>query len=145
MIIIDKEISEIIERIRKQRDKMGFSYQDLSEKTGLSKSTLQRYETGAIKNMPIGKLEIIAKALEVSPIYLMGWEKQIKELNDNEKQILELYNNLDSDGKKVALEMLEFQSYKILHNNINSEIQQRTNDILQKTSNSLETKNKSIS
>ena len=41
---------------------------------GISKSTLQRYETGYIKNMPVDKLEEIADALNISPAYLMGWE-----------------------------------------------------------------------
>ena len=50
------------------------SYQTLSEKVGISKSTLQRYETGYIKNMPVDKLEEIADALNISPAYLMGWE-----------------------------------------------------------------------
>lgn len=65
----------IIHRIRKQREKLGLSYQELADKTGLSKSTLQRYETGAIKNLPLDKLDDLAKALLVSPAYLMGWEE----------------------------------------------------------------------
>ncbi len=70
---MNKEINHIIRRIKDSREALGYSYQDLAEKTGLSKSTLQRYETGAIKNIPIQKLEILAEALEVTPNYLMGW------------------------------------------------------------------------
>lgn len=36
------------------------SYQILSDKVGISKSTLQRYETGYIKNIPVDKLKDIA-------------------------------------------------------------------------------------
>ena len=56
------------------REELNMSYQTLSEKVGISKSTLQRYETGYIKNMPVDKLEEIADALNISPAYLMGWE-----------------------------------------------------------------------
>ena len=74
----EKEISEKMQDIKKRmktrREELNMSYQTLSEKVGISKSTLQRYETGYIKNMPVDKLEEIADALSVSPAYLMGWE-----------------------------------------------------------------------
>lgn len=74
----EKEISEkmqdIMKRMKNRREELNMSYQTLSEKVGISKSTLQRYETGYIKNMPVDKLEEIANALNVSPAYLMGWE-----------------------------------------------------------------------
>jgi len=74
----EKEISEkmqdIMKRMKTRREELNMSYQTLSEKVGISKSTLQRYETGYIKNMPVDKLEEIADALSVSPAYLMGWE-----------------------------------------------------------------------
>lgn len=75
----EKEISEkmyeIMRRMKNRREELNMSYQTLSEKVGISKSTLQRYETGFIKNMPVDKLEEIANALLVSPSYLMGWEE----------------------------------------------------------------------
>lgn len=77
-IMSEKDISEkmqdIMQRMKDRREELNMSYQALSEKVGLSKSTLQRYETGYIKNMPVDKLEEIARALCVSPSYLMGWE-----------------------------------------------------------------------
>ena len=76
----EKELSEkmleIMERMKNRREELNMSYQALSDKVGISKSTLQRYETGYIKNMPIDKLEDIAKALCVSPSYLMGWDDE---------------------------------------------------------------------
>lgn len=68
------EVKEIINRIKNRRIELDLSYQDLSDLTGISKSTLQRYETGFIKKVPITQIEVIAKALNVSPGYLMGWE-----------------------------------------------------------------------
>jgi transcriptional regulator with XRE-family HTH domain len=72
----ERDTSEIIKRIKERRIMQNLSYQDLADKTGISKSTLQRYETGFIKNLPIDKLEILAKALNTTPGYLMGWEKE---------------------------------------------------------------------
>ncbi|GAA0181007.1 hypothetical protein SH2C18_36020 [Clostridium sediminicola] len=73
--MIEKVTNEIIQRIKDRRIYLGLSYQELADKTGLSKSTLQRYETGYIKKLSIEKLEILAKALDTTPSYLMGWEK----------------------------------------------------------------------
>lgn len=69
------DIISVAERVRERRQSLGLSYQDLAEKTDMSKSTLQRYETGAIKNIPLDKLEILAKALQMSPEELMGWDE----------------------------------------------------------------------
>lgn len=71
----EKELTDLIERIKDRRLKLEMSYQDLSDATGISKSTLQRYETGYIKKVPINQIEILAKALHTTPSYLMGWEE----------------------------------------------------------------------
>jgi len=73
---VENDFNEIIGRIRDRRLELGLSYQDLADKTGMSKSTLQRYETGFIKNIPLSKVEALAKALRVTPEYLMGWEEK---------------------------------------------------------------------
>ena len=68
-----EDLSVIRDRMKKRREELGYSYQNLADLTGMSKSTLQRYETGGIGNLPLDKLEILAKALRCSPAYLMGW------------------------------------------------------------------------
>lgn len=70
----ENELTELIDRIKERRLKLDMSYQDLSDATGISKSTLQRYETGYIKKVPINQIEILAKALHTTPSYLMGWD-----------------------------------------------------------------------
>lgn len=83
----EKETIEIIQRIKDRRIRMGLSYQDLSNKTGISKSTLQRYETGFIRNLAIDKLEILAAALDTTPGYLMGWETNDSNSSTEKKTI----------------------------------------------------------
>lgn len=50
------------------------SYGELSDRTGIPKSALQRYATGQTEKIPIDRLERIAKAIGTSAAYLMGWE-----------------------------------------------------------------------
>lgn len=73
---VDTDMNDIIDRIRSRRIELNMSYQDLANKTGLSKSTLQRYETGAIKNMPLDKLKILSNALDVSQTYILGLDEE---------------------------------------------------------------------
>lgn len=69
-------------RIRERREELGLSYQGLAELTGMSKSTLQRYETGDIGNLPLDKLKVLSSALNCSPAYILGWDSS-KHLNNN--------------------------------------------------------------
>lgn len=74
-----EDVNSIVKRIKKRRLELEYSFQDLADKTNMSKSTLQRYETGAIKNLPLDKLEVLASALQTTPSYLMGWDEVKKE------------------------------------------------------------------
>ena len=63
----DKKILQ--NRLKERRLFLSMTYQDLANKTGISKSTLQRYETGGIQNLPYNKIFVISEALEVKPEY----------------------------------------------------------------------------
>lgn len=111
---MDAEEKLITDRIKKRRLELGMSYQELADKTGLSKSTLQRYETGAISNIPLGKLKILAKALKTSPLYIIGLESdknysvetgKLQNLSpENREKALEYINLLNMLEDKQAIE-----------------------------------------
>lgn len=65
---------EISERIKKRRLELGLTLEDVADKLGVAKSTVLRYETKAIGNMGLDKLELLAVALHCTPAYLMGWD-----------------------------------------------------------------------
>lgn len=92
----EKEMQRIVGRIKKRREELGYSFQDLANLTGISKSTLQRYETGYIKNLPLSKIEILAKALRTTGPYLMGWE-------ESPKNIETFSNDMDIDEDILAV------------------------------------------
>lgn len=81
-------VNDIVKRIKTRRLELEYSFQDLANKTNMSKSTLQRYETGAIKNLPLDKLEVLASALQTTPAYLMGWEDTTEEPTPKRKGIV---------------------------------------------------------
>ena len=67
-------MSEISKRILEILQSKDISYGELSEKTAIPKSALQRYATGQTEKIPIDRLQTIARAIGVSTAYLMGWE-----------------------------------------------------------------------
>lgn len=70
----------VAERIRQRRTQLGLSFQALADMTETSKSTLQRYEKGDIRNIPLHKLGALARALSTTPDWLIGWTDEISEL-----------------------------------------------------------------
>lgn len=63
---------EIGMRIKQRREETGISVIDISNVTGLSKATIHRYENGEIKNIKFPVIELIAKYLDVSTLWLIG-------------------------------------------------------------------------
>ncbi len=62
--------------MKHRRKELGISAEIVAERAGLSAATIYRYESGDIKNMGLDKVELLAKALHCSPVYLMGWEDE---------------------------------------------------------------------
>lgn len=101
------DMQNVLDRMKSRRLELELSYQDLSDKTGISKSTLQRYETGFIKNLGIDKLEILAKALDVSPGYLMGWEVQ----NEHEPNTIAAHHDDEQFTTEELQDIEDFKKY----------------------------------
>lgn len=66
------------ERIKEIRTKLGMSQVSFADKLNVSKQTLYKYENNIITNIPSDKIEIAAKLGNVSPSYIMGWDRQVK-------------------------------------------------------------------
>ncbi len=81
-------IGNNLKQLRKDK---GLTLEALADKLNTSKQTIQRYENGVIANIPPQKIEALAKALDTTPSYLMGW---------NAETPLEKYPNIFSVSKK---------------------------------------------
>ncbi|MDF2984935.1 MAG: transcriptional repressor DicA [Eubacterium sp.] len=64
------------ERIRARRKEINVSPDELADKIGVSRSTIFRWENGFIEKMPVDKLVPIARVLQTTVGYLMGWEDE---------------------------------------------------------------------
>lgn len=89
------------QRIKQRRKELKISADKLGEALGKDRSTIYRYEKGDIEKLPLDILEPIAKVLQTTPQYLMGWEK-VQKKNDILSDII-LKMNEDAE----LLEMVE--------------------------------------
>lgn len=72
----------INERIKNRRIKLNMTLEEVGKIVGITRQTIQRYESGVISNIPSDKIELLAKALQTSPAYLMGWEDKDVDLTE---------------------------------------------------------------
>ncbi len=68
------DMKELKDLIREQRARTGKTLEQIGKEIGVAKATVQRWESGEIKDMRRDKLVALARALETTPAYLMGWE-----------------------------------------------------------------------
>lgn len=71
-----QDIELIINRLKKAVENSQFSYVELEKITGIPKSTIQRYANGKTKKIPVDAIQSIAKAVNVSDAYIMGWSDE---------------------------------------------------------------------
>lgn len=64
--------TEIGIRIAERRIQLGLTMDDVAQKIGVAKSTVQRYEKGQIQKIKLPVVESIASALFVNPDWLIG-------------------------------------------------------------------------
>ena len=83
------------EKIKFLRKSKRMSLEQLAELIGTSRQTVHRYENGVISNIPHDKIEALARALDVSPASLMGWD------NKNEISSFNNITSLAADGVKT--------------------------------------------
>lgn len=89
----------VSENLKQARVRCELSYADLSRLTGIAKSTLQRYETGATLKIPFHAIEKISIALKTSPQLLLGWKSNEDRKDENLKASKQKLRNLSSEKK----------------------------------------------
>lgn len=102
------------ERIKLLVEESGKSYQELEKITGIKKSSLQRYASGATAKIPLDVIEKLSKAFNVSQEYLMGWSEDGKEnspsepeLTEEERVLLDLFRRVPEDQQQIVLKMIQ--------------------------------------
>lgn len=92
---------DVGKRIKERRIELNISVDELAKRLNKNRTTVYRYEKGDIENLPIDILGPLAKALNTTPAYLMGWDSKP---NSTIKTITDYYRLSTEDLTKVELE-----------------------------------------
>lgn len=117
-------MSKIGDRIKQRRIELGLSQDELATMLGYkSRSSINKIERDG-QNLPQPKITQIARALNVKPSYIMGWEQESgvfygidskffgKQevhvlLTEEEFALIKKYRQLDADGKADINDLID--------------------------------------
>lgn len=103
---------EFKDKIKTLRLSRNLTMDELAKMVGVSTPTIQRYESGEIKNVRRDKIYNLSKALGTTPAYLMGWEDEIFHDSD----INELNDFLDEFGITIKAVNEEDPDWGVFYN-----------------------------
>lgn len=114
------------ERIKRYREALGMTQEELAAKIRTSPQNIYKYEKGIIHNIPMGRIQALSEVFGIAPAQLVGWgsdpdakfklpaseNKPIKHiefenLSENEKTLLSLYRQTSPDYQKSLLQLLK--------------------------------------
>jgi transcriptional regulator with XRE-family HTH domain len=103
-------------RIKELRENSDITLKDMAKIIGVSEGTVQRYESGKIKELPYKVIEAYAEKFHVLPSYIMGWTDLpdnsnytiTATANNEESVILECYRNMSSGEKDMIKRLLDY-------------------------------------
>lgn len=111
--------NEIINLIQDRIDEKGMSMSELARQVGIAKSTMSRY-FNRTREFPLNKTDDFAKALGMTPEYLLG----IQKVNNIEPEILTIFNQLDEDRQANVVDYATVL--------LNEQISMKTSTVLEK-------------
>lgn len=91
--------------LKSRRLELGLTLEEVGEMVGVGKSTVRKWENGMIDNMRRDKISLLAKALKISPLQLLGDEYSREQPND----INYYYNRLEEPRKEIVLDFTKEQ------------------------------------
>lgn len=112
-------------RIKQRRLELGLSVDELATILNKNIATIYRYENEGIEELPTTVVESLAKVLNTTPAYLMGWEENLTK--DNATLTVDLWSNtsllnevkklnvLSEENKKTVFDMIDFLYQKEGH------------------------------
>ena len=87
--------------IKKRRQELGMSAEELAETIGVNPTTIYRYEKGAIDKVSTETLGEIARALLISPLKLMEWDSEVPDDQPEKDTLVAVVESLKKDVERL--------------------------------------------
>ena len=92
------------ENIRNRRLKLGYTLEQVGDAVGVTRATIQRYESGNIANIDTKMIIKLANALNCTPAQLVGWETIPEVGNKKLDELITLCYTLDDDQLQIIID-----------------------------------------
>lgn len=96
-------------RIKELRLSKDLTQEELGNMVGVKKAAVQKWESGAVKNLKKTTIEKLSKIFNVLPSYLMCMDKPV-EIDSSESEKLKCDNCSSLEDKLKVLDSLEFKA-----------------------------------
>lgn len=67
------------DRLKALREAKGLTQEELAKLLNTKRQTVSKYEKGIVTNIPSDRIEAMARILDTTPEYILGWEQSEKE------------------------------------------------------------------
>ena len=114
---------EIRDILKQRRLDLNLTMKELADRIGVSEGTVSRWESGNIANMKRNMVTAYARALDISPSVIMGWDnseledgssaREVFELSDFEKKLVIAFRNSDVQEAVCRLLNLDFGQFSM--------------------------------
>lgn len=97
------------DRIKKRRLELGLTQEELAKKAGYkSRSSINKIELS--RDLPLPKVQEVARILDCSPSYLLGWEDKSNIIEVAKTDIM--LSNMEEKLKQYALKLAKLPKDK---------------------------------
>lgn len=97
------------DRIKKRRLELGLTQEELAKKAGYkSRSSINKIELS--RDLPLPKVQEVARILDCSPSYLLGWEDKTNIIETAKTDVM--LSNMEDKLKQYALKMAKLSKEK---------------------------------
>lgn len=113
---------ELGEKIKHLRKEARMTQEELGDLIGVTKASVQKYENGSIVNLKIETINKLSNIFNVTPAYLMGWDKFDEELSVQDiqdevkfiKKIQDQFGYVGTELYNVVMDLNEEGFRKVL-------------------------------
>ena len=108
-------------RIRRLREQKGLTQEELAKLLKIKRQSISKYEKEIVTNIPSDKLEEMARILDTTPEYILGWEYAVEDdpikeanrladifLDEELKLVIDDYKKLDSSRQAQVRDYIRF-------------------------------------
>lgn len=98
------------DRLRSLREQKKLTQEELARLLDTKRQTISKYEKGIVTNIPSDRIEALAKILDTTPEYILGWEEEKPAeddgLTDSQRKLIDFAKAVPEDKAEMILRVM---------------------------------------